>query len=86
MTAADILALMADGSRQHDRAGRVYALPVAFAQALAEISPKLTPLEMNEMIKIGRELCMQSLDEVSAAMEADAQLTRIMNASRSAGG
>lgn len=86
MTAADILALMADGSRRQDRAGRVYALPVAFAQALAEISPKLTPLEMNEMIKIGRELCMQSLDEVSAAMEADAQLTRIMNASRSAGG
>lgn len=86
MTAADILALMADSPPRQDRTGRAYALPVAFAQALAEISPKLTPLEMNEMIKIGRELCLQSVDEVSAAMEADAQLTRIMNASRSAGG
>lgn len=86
MTAVDILALMADGPHPQRHTDRAYALPVAFAQALAEISPKLTPLEMHEMIKIGRELCMQSVDEVSAAMEADAHLTRIMNASRSAGG
>ncbi|RQO65781.1 hypothetical protein DBR44_18965 [Aquitalea sp. FJL05] len=85
MNVADILTLMADTKVPSQRAGRPYALAVAFAQALSEISPKLTPLEMNMMIRFGRELCLQDAEGVVSALEAEAQIARIMRSSRSAG-
>lgn len=85
MTVIDILALMADVRHPAEGKNRHFTLSVEFAQALAEISPKLTPLEMNMMIRIGRELCLNDAAGAVSALEADAQIARIMKASRSAG-
>ena len=85
MNVADILTLMADTKVLSQHAGRPHALAVEFAQALSEISPKLTPLEMNKMIRIGKELCLQDAEGIVSALEAEAQIARIMRSSRSAG-
>lgn len=47
-------------------------------------APKLTTLEMNMMIRVGRGLCLQDVAGAVSALEADAQIARIMKASRSA--
>lgn len=85
MNLADILTLMADTRAPTQSVGRPYSLAVEFAQALSEISPKLTPLEMNMMIRIGRELYLNEEVGVISALEADTQIARIMKDSRSAG-
>lgn len=85
MNIVDILTLMADTRVPTRSVGHPYTLAVEFAQALSEISPKLTHLEMNMMIRIGRELYLNDEAGVISALEADTQIARIMKASRSAG-